>query len=429
MWLLSLPLLIPLPLLLIASAFFSGSETALFGLTQSELLAMRREDHLSGHLAIRLIEQPRMLLITVLIGNMTVNVLYFVLSSTLLLNLSDAGVHPLSLVALPPVALLAIILAGEVLPKLIANIDRRRWIRITVIPLYFLHQLLGPLRAAVNVAVLEPLTRITAPGATTDQLSVDELGELLRQHVEQGVIDRDEERLLSEVLALSRLKVSNIMTPRTEIRALRSGAGRDDVLSFAGQTGFTRAPVYNQSLDEIVGFLHLKPYLCRGDERSAEDAALPPVYVPEVASVEALLDVLHHAGASMAIAVDEFGGTAGLVTIEQAIGTLVGVEKVDASDGEVTALPTEVIDETTWRVSGRLPVRAWRGIIGTDAIPAGVSTIGGLVVSRLGRLPVVGDTARVGNVLLRVDAADGVRIERVTVHLGEAPATKGEEPP
>ena len=410
MFLTNLPLLIPLPILLIASAFFSGSETALFGLTQGERLAIQRRGNVVSAAVRGLLKHPRMLLITVLLGNMMVNVLYFVLSSVLLMNLSKADVHPLLLITIPPTVLILLIMFGEVLPKLIAGRDRQRWISFTAVPLYALHRLLAPLRIVVDVGIIEPLTRLTAPATRAKKLEAAELEELLRLSADRGVIDDSEERLLSEVVQMSSLKVRDIMVPRTEIHALPFNADREVVLHMVEETRLTQIPVYDSDLDHITGMLHVKRYLGTPRTGSMGEALSPAVFVPEISSVENLVHLLRRESVSVAIAVDEFGGTAGLVTIEDAMEPLLGQSTLP---GAQDIQPNELIQKVSadcWRVSGRMRIRDWEELLGTDARASGVSTLGGLIVSLLGRLPRTGDELDIGSVHIRVEEVQGVRV-------------------
>ncbi len=359
-----------------------------------------------------------MLLISVLLGNMVVNVLYFVLSAVLIMQLGEEHIHPLFLVALPPVQLVAIILLGEVLPKLVANHDRTRWITFTAVPLHAMHRVIGPVRIAANSLVIEPLVRLTAPSEHARSLDAAELGDLLRLSAKQGVIDDHEERLLGEVVRMSARKVRDVMVPRTEIEALPNTATREDVISLVERTRFTKIPIYDQTIDHVLGILRVKNYLACDDDPASSigDLIEPILFVPEVATIESLIDYLRKSGASIAIAVDEFGGTAGLVALEHAIGPL--ITDRGAGDGLAEAGPAvEPIGDAAWRVSGRLRIRDWLDVLGRDAAPPDVTTVGGLIVSRLGRMPAPGDCVRIGNVQLRVEQTDGVRIISAVVQV------------
>ena len=167
-------LLLVLPGLLLASAFFSGSETALFGLSEHERAALASRSPLSGRAASALLHQPRMLLITILLGNMVVNVLFFVIASVLTLRADDVILKTVFSVA----PLLAVILFGEVTPKLVATGRRVSWCAVFAPPLLALHRIIAPIRLALNALVVEPAARL-AGAQEPVALSADDLGELL----------------------------------------------------------------------------------------------------------------------------------------------------------------------------------------------------------------------------------------------------------
>ena len=160
-------MLAALPVLLALSGFFSGSETALFGLTETERMGLRRGESLAGRAADALLADHRMLLITVLVGNMTVNVLYFVITSVLLMKI-EVGVA--GGVVLAATFLVLIILLGEVAPKLLANSRRARFAVLVAPPLLTVHRLIGPLRILLNRLVVAPLSRLTAPAHAPPRL-------------------------------------------------------------------------------------------------------------------------------------------------------------------------------------------------------------------------------------------------------------------
>ncbi len=411
-----LPFLIPLPVLLAASAFFSGSETALFSLRQDERLRLMRRGGMTAAALRGLLAQQRMLLITVLLGNMAVNVSYFVLSSVLLMQLHKGHVSPILIFGLPPVQLVVLILFGEVLPKVLADRDRLVWLRYTAIPLYTLHELITPIRVAANALVVEPLTRLTGSTAD-DDLDAAELEDLLRLSADEGVIDDDEERLLSEVVQLSNLTVADVMVPRTEMLSLPAEAGLAEVRELVARERLTKIPIHGGRVDDIVGILHVKHYLAQASSQAVGEATRPAVFVPEVANLESLIDELRKRQVSLAIVVDEYGGTAGLVAIEDALRPLLS-DHVEPD--RIGALPDELIRQLgpgAWRVPGRLRIHDWEQVLGPAAKVPGVSTLAGLVTSKLGRFPKVGDRVTISNLRFKVEAVEGLRVEVIRVEI------------
>jgi len=322
--------------LIVASAFFSGSETALFGLSENEKLRLRRRNTISSRAVNALLADPHMLLITILSGNMTVNVLYFTITSVLIMH-TDTNVATGA--ALAAGTLVFIVLFGEVLPKLFANAHRES-VSLSCAPLLLtLHRVTTPLRLLVDGAVVTPLSQLTAPTAAPPRLDAEELAALLDVTRDQGVIDIDEQRLMRDVIEMGRLKVREIMTPRVRMPAIAADASRERALAMLRKHRAALIPLFSQSQDEIVGVLDAMALLReqetglkgaangprtpgRSANRLPTSAILRAVFVPELATVDHALNHLRACGARSAVVVDEYGGTSGFVTIDNVISQI-----------------------------------------------------------------------------------------------------------
>ncbi len=402
---LDLPMLLALPVLLLLSGFFSGSETALFGLTATERMNLHSQRSFTGRAVEALLANQRMLLITILLGNMTVNVLYFVISSVLLMK-ADAA--PLGGFLLAAASLLVIVVTGEVVPKILANSRRIGFASLVAAPLLSVHRLIGPVRLPLDRLVVAPLSRLTSPSQAPPKLDAEELAALLEISGRQGVIDMDEQRLLQDVINLSRLKVRDVMTPRVRVAALPASAARADVVDLVRQTRLTKFPVYESDLDHIVGILHVKRYLMEpAGEAGIDQLVIPARFVPEIATLDRLLDHFRRTGSQLAIVVDEFGGTAGVVALEDVVEEIVG-DIVSTMDQKTP--PPRLIELGRWRVSGDLSVHEWAEAFGQRLVSPRVATLGGLIFERLGRAPQAGDAVDLGNVRVEVEQVDRARV-------------------
>jgi CBS domain containing-hemolysin-like protein len=419
-----IPMLALLPVLLLASGLFSGSETALFALTENQRILIRRQQTLSGRAIEALLADQRMLLITVLLGNMTINVLYFVISSVLLMR-AEAGL--LGGLLLAAAFLLLIILLGEVLPKLVANAGRPSFAAVISPPLLALHKLIGPLRIGLDRLVVAPLSRLTSPAEAPPRLDEGELAALLDISTREGVIDHEEQQVLQDVIALSQRKVRDVMTPRVRIEAVPVTASRGEVMDLARKTRLTIFPAYREDLDRIVGLLHVKRYLLdpREGEAALADHVTPAQFVPEVATLEQLLEHFRGTRTHLAVVVDEFGGTAGIVAIEDVVEELVGDIASKAGREEVRPEP---IGPNRWRVGGDASVHEWADAFGPGLILPRVSTLGGLITARLGRAARAGDSVELGNVRIDVEQVDRSRVVTAIVTLTPDLDDSGEAP-
>ena len=409
-----------LPVLLSGSAFFSGCETAIFSLTKHQRLQLSRSRTLAASIITRLVSDQRAVLVTVLMANMVVNVLYFVIGSVLTLNLSAVWGNALNIAAF-----MLLILMGEVLPKLVAARFPMRWSLLAAVPLLILHRGLSPLRIMLRAGVVDPLSRLLAPQQRPVALSPQELESLLELSEHEGVIDDQEEQLLQQVLSLSQIKVKHLMTPRVDIKAFNLADDPQQLLGMARRTRLTHFPIYEGDLDQIVGVVFCRQVLLANPQthRQVKTLIRQPKFVPELQRADRLLVELRRQGPTMAIAVDEHGGTAGLVTLEDVVEQMVG--QIANPYEPQMGPPVEAIGSDRWRVSARLGIRQWTNAFGTGGTNLGVRTVGGLVMAKLGRVPQIGDRTTVGNLSIKVEGMSGRRIDHLLLQLHREPGEQG----
>lgn len=408
-----------MPCLLAGSAFFSGSETALFSLSEAERAQLERTSPLSGRAAAALMSNQRMLLITILLGNMVVNVLFFVMASVLVLH-ADTAIMQAAYTLGP---LLAVILFGEVTPKLIATGQRVRWCAVFAPALLALHRLITPVRILLNSVVVTPAARL-AGAVEPPALSAEELGELLELSAREGTINPIEAELLDDVIELSSLRVYDIMTPRVDLVWVDVHSDRAAVEQIARQAPHSRLPVCDGSPDRgVIGVLDLRKYL----SRKPDSPPLPirsvmekPLFVPEQARLDQLLALFKSHSSLTAIPVDEYGGVAGIVAFRDIARRMAqSFERDESGFGDARRPEIERIDGERWRVSGRLSVHDLIEAFGpTGRRPGGA--VAGLINAELGRIAAPGDRVRLGNVELAVETMRGRAIDTVIVSLIDA---------
>ncbi len=399
---------IAVPLLLAASAFFSASETALFSLAEAE----RRR---AGPRVVRVLADPQALLVTVLFSNLAVNVLYFSFATHLVeaRNASETAL-------LAAAALLGLVLFGELLPKAVALQARIGLSRFAAGPLSVLIGLVGPVRRVLQRA-LDFMMRALGDAAREESgVSTETLAEVLSHSARTGLIDLREADLLVEVVELEGIRVAEILTPRVDMIALDLSDHDEERRWFhvarALAKRLTWMPVVRGGADDVVGLVRLRDVLARPEE-SLESLVQPVVFVPALASVLDLLHTLRTSQTAEAVVVDEYGGTAGIVTIENVFEEIVGDLRVEGEreEAEVVAL-----GGGHFRVSGELSIRDWNEQFGRKVVPAGFETVGGLVGALLGRIPRAGDSVTSGGLTLTVRAVRGRRVETVELFAARA---------
>ncbi len=432
-------MILGLGLLVITSGFFSGCETAMFSLRPHQRMRLSRSRTLAGETVASLLSHPRQILVTLLMANTTVNVSYFVISTVLMIRARDSGqLGPLGTASVSVLLLIGLILLGEVLPKLLAAKLRMQWSLATALPLMFVHKVLTPLRVVFSSLIITPLARLVAPREKPASLSASELETILDHSLQRGVIDQQEEHLLQQVLELSQLKVRDLMTPRVDIQAFDAAADTSELLDLAQSTKHSRIPVCKDGLDHIEGIVLVRQVLlAQGDpDLDINKLVRQVVFVPELQRADQLLVHFRKTGTTFAIAVDEYGGTSGLITLEDVVEHMVG-EIVGPHEAPVQP-QVQQVQPGLWRVSANLPMYEWMDAfapytamtmaLGPETVlRAGVSTLGGLVMAKLGRLPKVGDHAAIGNVTLEVESMRGRRIEWLTIRLTESPKGRTSE--
>ena len=263
------------------------------------------------------------------------------------------------------------------------------------------------------------MVRLIAPPTAPTQLSGEEVETLVEMSRSRGVIGSNEQEMLGEVLDLSQLKVRDVMVPRVDIHSIDIHQPPHVLADKIEASGLTKWVAVDGDLDHVEGVIYARQYLLA--RRLESNVSLSKLvrgirFVPELQRVDELLEDFRKTGTSLAIVVDEYGGTAGLVTLKDVVHQMLG--DIDPSrTQEEGALEAEQLDETTWRISGRLSVHDWAETFSAEALPPRISTVGGLVMAKLGRVPRDGDRARLANLELEVEKAKKGRVQSVLLRM------------
>lgn len=433
-----LPLLLLLPPLMLVSAACSATETALFSLTHADRLRLRRESPASARAVAALLTRPRALLISILLVTNIANVAYFVVSSVIALAREPGDEHgpggPLAL-AFSAASVLALIVLCDFLPKLFARRLRVAFCRIAAPAILAAFRSVAPVQRVLDAILIAPLSRVLRSTADPEPLlSAEELSVLLSVSAREGAIDPNEQVMLEDVVELSGVRVREAMTPRLEVPWIDSGAPLPDLLPLVRGRDRPRVVLCRGTLDdEIIGWADVKRALAAWAAAPHAPPRLggfsrPMMYVPETARLDQLLEQFRAARRYTALCVDEYGTVVGMIDIDDVLTRLVGLNAAEA-EGEREGV--EPAGNGRWRVPGRFAVRELTGIFESPRggitirgrpVERRVSTVAGLVLLALGRVPRVGDLVRLGNVTLRVESMRGRTIERVLISVEGPPA-------
>jgi putative hemolysin len=401
------PKIILMLILLAGSAFFSGSETAFINLSPRQIRLLEKSEHKLQKLVARLLGKRQQLLNCFLLGNMTVNVLFYAVSSVLIIQLKG-----LTAVLAALLSFVSVLLFGEILPKSLAYANSKNFCVAAALPAYLCLQIFGPIEMVFKVTILEPTLRLLlGPARHPKAITAGEFKSLIETTLKQGLITADENRLFTEVIELGFLKVRHVMRPRVDMIACdvteSSAAAREKMK----ENHLIRLPVYARSIDNIIGLVHLRQILLRGEVKL--DKIVQEVnFVPEQKTVESLLEFFRRSKTDTAIVVDEYGGIAGSVRLEDIAEELLGQIEPTSQ--------TESIEQTgpfEYRLSGNVAIHDWADVLGIDLAQIRMVTIGGLVTALLGKMPRNGDIAYLKNLKFTVEKVQKRRIETLILTL------------
>ncbi len=426
-------------LLIVVNAFFAGSEIAIVSVRKSRIRQLAEEGVRAAKTVLRVAENSSRFLATIQVG---VTLAGFFASAVgavaLVAPTSDAlrkvpfepiaaSADAVALVLVTMLISYVTLVLGELVPKNLA-IHSAEGIALRVArPIELLGALAMPLVSLLTLSTNAVLRlfgvreRAMIPHVTEDEIiSMVDAGE------EEGVIPTFEGQMIRGVFDFGDLVVREIMVPRIDMVALEKDTPVQEALETFLRVGFSRVPVYEGSVDNVVGILYAKDllrYFCEQPQVGGISAlARPPVFVPETKRVSELFRELQQSRTQLAIVVDEYGGTAGLVTMEDMLEEIVGEirDEYDLEESRLDVLgPNEVL------ASGLVSISDLADALATRLEVEGVDTVAGLVYARLGRIPVPGDAVKVDDLTITVEAVSGRRIRQVRV-VKQSPAEETE---
>jgi putative hemolysin len=389
-----------------ASFFFALAETALFSLSKWQVRELAQQPGRRGTLAAQLLVAPQDLLATMVLGNTTANVAMVAISLWMALG----GRWPLwgTIVAVLVLALFV----GEVLPKILAVRRPEVWARRVAHPLAWLQRVTRPVHRVAQ-KLNRALMTAMVPASIKPQsgLTDADYRELVDYAFQQGHLAQSAHDIILRIINLDRHTVKDVMQPRARMAAIRDDLSVEDMIEVARQAKHRRLPMYDESPDTIVGILNTRALLLDPNVDLADVIEFPS-FVPETMNLLQLFKSLQRQRRGMAIALDEFGGVSGLVTMEDILTELVGkFQSASAAPG----LVMEKIGPGRWRVSGTLRLDDFRREYPDLPDVPGTETLGGLLAKLLDVIPATGDTAVFRGLKLTAQVVDERRVREVLV--------------
>ena len=410
----NLDVLLPMLVLLALAAVFAAVETMFFSLTRHELYEFKISGKRGQVLAAALRERSRPLLVLILLVNMACTILFFVLSTILLQRLNrHYGHYAVIALSLAPVIIVAYF--GELVPKIFARRFNRHLAAAAAGPMTVLMRGAAPVLGVIERVLINPSHRLLGRKAGP-HLSLSELRELLLMSRDQGVIDTAENQVIQQVLWLREIRVRHVMVPRVDMVAFNIQRPISELSDLLQRSRLSKIPVYDRDIDNILGILYAKTFLLDTPANSAGLVPLlkPAHFVPELQTLDQLLAGFRARHLQMAIAVDEYGGIAGVIALEDVVEKLIG-EIYEPH--EPVKMPVREIAPDEFLVSGDLSLLECGELFGDPVKAPHISTIGGLIYAQLNRVPRAGDTVALDRMQLTVQSMRGRRVDQVKIVL------------
>ena len=401
---------IALVILLIGSGFFSASETSLMSLSKIRIRHMQEEGVKGAKLVASLIEDSNKLLSTILVGNNVVNIAATSISTSLFMTLLGSNGVPVA----TAVMTVLVLLFGEITPKTIAANNSEKVAIFVSRPIKVIIFILKPVVWVFNL-VTGVIFKILGVKDKSNQpyITEEELKTMVNVSHEEGVLEIEERQIINNVFQFGDMQAKEAMVQRLDMIAINSEDKYEEIIEMFKNEKFSRMPVYNESIDDIIGILNIKDIIFLSDEEiqqfNIKDYIREPFFTYEFKKITQLLEEMKIEKSQMAIVVDEYGGTAGLITIEDLVEVIVGdiEDEYDEEEEEI-----QVIKEDEYIVDGSIKITDVNELIGVRLESEEFDSIGGYII---GRLPEENEVIEVDNIKFCIESLDKNRIKKVRI--------------
>lgn len=413
--------LVVMILLLVGSAIVSGSEVAFFSLSPTDLDELEKSKGKRSKRVLHLLEKPKRLLATILIANNFINVGIVILSTYIIDNLFNFSGLSTGMVLFLQVGVVTfiILLLGEVVPKVYATKKGRGLAIFMAFPLTVMEALFSPVSRLLVAGTSVIDKRIKKKGGT---ISVSQLSHALELTDDENG-HAEEQKILEGIVKFGNTDAKQIMKPRLDMVAFDEAMSYEEILPLIVESGFSRIPIYKDNIDQITGVLYTKDLLPHLKEKEMDWAALirPTLFVPENKKIDDLLKEFQEKKVHLAVVVDEYGGTSGLVTLEDILEEIVGdiTDEFDSED-----LIYSKLDDLNYVFEGKTPLNDLYRVLDIDGNEfeeqKGESdTLAGFVIEQAGKIPLKNEKVMFGAYTFTVEAADRRRVKQIKITINE----------
>ena len=403
-------------ILLFCSALISGAEVALFSLSQKDIDKTVQENNSKGKIIVKLLEKPKKLLATLLVANNFINISIILLFSFVGRTIFSGVTSPLLKFILEVLtATFLILLFGEVLPKVYASRNNIKFAKLIVYPIAFLDKLLSPISLPMRAVTIYLHNKL---GKQKTNFSVDQLSQALELTASDET-STEEQKILEGIVSFGNTDTRQVMSPRIDIFALEIDESFSIICPKIIEKGFSRIPVYRDNIDQIEGVLFVKDLLphINTNEFDWKSLLREPFFVPENKKLDNLLKDFQGMKRHLAIVVDEYGGTSGLVSLEDVIEEIVGDISDEFDDENINF---SQIDDKNYLFEGKINLKDFYRIIDVDEeifeIKKGeAETLAGFILEILGNFPKKNQKISFENCLFTIEAVDQKRVKQIKV--------------
>ena len=406
---------------LIMSAFFSGSEVALFSLDKKQINKLKENNSLLNSYIISLLEAPRRLLVTILLGNTIFNVLATIVAVSITVDIAKYYIFSVELALLIQIIALTtfILIVGEITPKLFASKNPVIFSKIVSFPLYWTAVLIYPI-AKILTEVIKVLVSKLKFDSSKTALRTSEIADLADIGMEHGSLVEDEHELIHGLVDFKLVIAREVMTPRVDIIAISYKSSFNEVIKVITDSGHSRIPIYEEGFDNIIGILYAKDLLNYLENKEQEknfnlkNISRDVMFIPESKLISDLLKEFQEMNRHMGIVVDEYGGTAGLITLEDILEEIVGEiqDEYDNEDKEIIKISSD-----KYIVLGKVDIDSLNELLGEEFNndDDDYDTIGGFIFHQSGNIPEKGYNFDFNNYNFKVVEVKNNRISKVMV--------------
>ena len=403
-------------ILLFCSALISGAEVALFSLSQKDIDETLHENNSKGKLIATLLEKPKKLVATLLVANNFINISIVLLFSLVGKTIFSAVTAPLLKFILEVLtAAFLILLFGQVLPKVYASRNNIKFAKLIVYPIVFLDKLLSPISLPMRAATIYLHNKLAKQKTN---FSVDQLSQALELTASDET-STEEQKILEGIVSFGNTDTRQVMSPRIDIFALEIEESFAVICPKIIEKGYSRIPVYRDNIDQIEGVLYVKDLLphINTNEFDWKSLLREPFFVPENKKLDNLLKDFQSMKSHLAIVVDEYGGTSGLVSLEDVIEEIVGDISDEFDDEHINF---SQIDDKNYLFEGKINLKDFYRIIDVEEelfeIKKGeAETLAGFILEILGNFPKKNQKISFENCLFTVEAVDQKRVKQIKV--------------